>query len=161
MKQQFKSCVWLILMLLGMTQTANAAFQNFAVELRDASGGILTSDETSNSQTITFGLAVDVTTGAVSRVAADDASAVAVITGKTGNNHGLQSFSATVPVDGNVKITMSTCSWGGEVKVKDASNSEVATFTTLKGLAAVAVTWVEVPRQQTSSVIIILAKPLL
>lgn len=133
MKQQFKSCVWLILMLLGMTQTANAAFQNFAVELRDASGGILTSDETSNSQTITFGLAVDVTTGAVSRVAADDASAVAVITGKTGNNHGLQSFSATVPVDGSVKITMSTCSWGGTVSVKDGSNTEVASFSTQKG----------------------------
>lgn len=133
MKQQFKCCVWLILMLLGMTQTAHAAFQNFAVELRDASGGILTSDETSNSQTITFGLAVDVTTGAVSRVAADDASAVAVITGKTGNDHGLQNFSATVPVDGSVKITMSTCSWGGTVSVKDGSNTEVVTFSTQKG----------------------------
>jgi len=132
-KKQFRLFVWSLLAMLGMTTNAMAAdFQDFSVDLRDARGGILTSEEAGTSQTITFGIAVDAT-GAVSRVDADDASAVAVITGKTGNNHGLQSFSATVPVDGSVKITMSTCSWGGSVSVKNAAGSEVASFSTKKG----------------------------
>ena len=122
-----------MLILLGMSTSAVAAdFKDFAVDLRDANGGILTPDEVSASQTITFGLSVD-ENGAVSRVAADAANAVAVITGKAGNNHGLQSFSATVPVSGSVKITMSTCSWGGDVTVKNAAGETVASFTTKKG----------------------------
>ena len=128
-----KSFVCLMLILLGMSTSAVAAdFKDFAVDLRDANGGILTPDEVSASQTITFGLSVD-ENGAVSRVAADAANAVAVITGKAGNDHGLQSFSATVPVSGSVKITMSTCSWGGDVTVKNAAGETVASFTTKKG----------------------------
>ena len=129
----FRSFVCLMLILLGMsTSTVAADFKDFAVDLRDANGGILTPDEASASQTITFGLSVD-EGGSVSRVASDAANAVAVITGKTGNNHGLQSFSATVPVSGSVKITMGTCSWGGEVTVKNAAGETVASFTTKKG----------------------------
>ena len=129
----FRTFVCLILTLMGMSQSAVAAdFKDFAVDLRDANGGILTPDEASASQTITFGLSVD-EGGSVSRVASDAANAVAVITGKTGNNHGLQSFSATVPVSGSVKITMGTCSWGGEVTVKNAAGETVASFTTKKG----------------------------
>ena len=128
-----KSFVCLMLILLGMSTSAVAAdFKDFAVDLRDANGGILTPDEVSASQTITFGLSVD-EGGTVSRVAADAANAVAVITGKAGNDHGLQSFSATVPVSGSVKITMSTCSWGGDVTVKNAAGETVASFTTKKG----------------------------
>ena len=109
-----------------------SSFRDFQVDLRDANGGILTSEEASASQTITFGLAVD-EASTVSRVAADAENATAVITGKTGNNHGLQSFKATVPVAGPVQITMSTCSWGGDVTVKNAEGATVATFTTKKG----------------------------
>ena len=132
-KQYLKTFCLLFLALLGMAQTAAAAdFKDFAVELRDANGGILTSEEAGTSQTITFGLSVG-ESGAVTRVAADAANTAAVITGKTGNNHGLQSFSATVPVSGAVKITMSTCSWGGDVTVKNAAGTTVATFSTKKG----------------------------
>ena len=114
------------------TTTGWAAFAPFGVDLRDASGGIITSEEVSESQSITFGLAVN--GGQVSRVEAEASNAVAVITGKAGNNHGLQNFSATVPVDGAVEITMSTCSWGGAVTVKDANGTEVIpSFTTRKG----------------------------
>ncbi len=129
--KHFKTFACLLLALLGMTQSAVAAdFKDFAVDLRDTSGGILT-DEDGSGNTISFGLAV--TDGTVSRVAADADNAIATITGKTGNNHGLQNFSATVPVSGAVKITMSTCSWGGDVTVKDATGATVATFTTKKG----------------------------
>ena len=112
--------------------SGSTEFKDFAVDLRDANGGILTSEEASASQTITFGLSVG-EGGAVSRVAADAANTNAVITGKTGNNHGLQNFSATVPVSGSVQITMSTCSWGGDVTVKNAAGETVASFTTKKG----------------------------
>lgn len=82
--------------------------------------------------TVTFGLSV-AEDGTVSRVAADAENTAAVVTGKTGNDHGLQNFSATVPVEGAVKITMGTCSWGSEVTVKNAAGETVATFTTQKG----------------------------
>ena len=132
MKFKLLRFLCLVTALFGMTLNVAADdFKDFAVDLRDANGGILTSDEAEVGQTITFGLAVN--EGVVSRVAADDANAVAVITGKTGNNHGLQNFSATVPVSGSVKITMSTCSWGGSVSVKNAAGTEVASFTTKKG----------------------------
>jgi len=132
MKFKLLRFLCLVTALFGMTLNVAADdFKDFAVDLRDANGGILTSDEASTSQTVTFGLAVN--EGVVSRVAADDANAVAVITGKTGNNHGLQNFSATVPVSGSVKITMSTCSWGGSVSVKNTAGTEVASFTTKKG----------------------------
>ena len=85
-----------------------------------------------DGETVTFGLSV-AEDGAVSRVAADTKNTAAVVTGKTGNDHGLQNFSATVPVEGAVKITMGTCSWGGEVTVKNADDETVATFTTKKG----------------------------
>ena len=127
-----KACL-LLLLLMGAVQGLHAAdFKDFSVDLRDANGGIITSDEAGSSTTITFGLSV-ATDATVSRVAADAAGAVAVITGLTGNNHGLQSFSASVPVAGAVQITMSTCSWGGDVTVKDATGQTVATFTTKKG----------------------------
>jgi len=122
----------LLLLFIIMGTTTGLAFDDFGVDLRDANGGIITSDEADNSQTITFGITVN--DGQVSRVAADADNAVATISGKTGNNHGLQQFTATVPVDGAVEITMSTCSWGNAVTVKDANGSEaVPTFTTKKG----------------------------
>ena len=102
-----------------------AGFTDFAVELNT----LLTSDD---GETVTFGLSA-AADGTVTRVAADATNAAAVVTGKTGNNHGLQNFSATVPVEGAVKITMGTCSWGGDVTVKNAEGEVVAKFTTQKG----------------------------
>ena len=107
-------------------------FRDFGVDLRDAKGGIITDEEAGASTTITFGLSV-AADGTVSRVAADAANAAAVITGKTGNDHGLQSFAATVPVEGPVKITMSTCSWGGNVTITNAEGATITTFSTKKG----------------------------
>ena len=102
-----------------------AGFRNFSVELNK----LLTNED---GGTVTFGLSV-AEDGTVSRVAADAANAAAVVTGNTGNDHGLQNFSATVPVEGAVMITMGTCSWGGDVTVKNAAGETVATFTTKKG----------------------------
>ena len=128
------SLLSILAMLWGTVFADEAAgtWRDFAVDLRDANGGILTAEEVSANTNITFGIKVG-ENGTVSRVEADAANVAAVITGKTGNNHGLQSFSATVPVEGAVQITMSTCSWGGEVTVKNANGETVATFSTKKG----------------------------
>ena len=117
---------------MGTIVSQATTFYDFEMDLRDANGGILTADEVSAATTTSFGFSV-AEGGTITRTTVDDTEALGTIIGKTGNNHGLQNFVATVKVSGQVKITMSTCSWGGEVTVKDANNETVATFTTRKG----------------------------
>ena len=73
--------------------------------------------------------------GGFTRVAADDVTANAVISGKYHSpEHGISNFSATVKVEGPVMITFGTCAWGGNVTVKDETGAEVVpTFTTNTG----------------------------
>ena len=67
-------------------------------------------------------------------VAADDASAAIVVSGKFhSNEHGWGNFSSTVTVEGPVRISMGTCAWGGDVTVKNADGETVATFNTNTG----------------------------
>lgn len=133
MKQKLFSFFLAAVGLIVGTSIANAVtFNDFEMDLRNANGGILTSDEVSAATTTSFGFTV-AEGGAITRTNADDENALGTITGATGNDHGLHSFVATVKVNGQVKITMSTCSWGGEVTVKDANNETVATFSTKKG----------------------------
>ena len=72
--------------------------------------------------------------GTFTRVAADDETANAIISGKYhSNEHGISNFSATVKVEGTVKITFGTCAWGGDVTVKNAEGETVATMNTNTG----------------------------
>ena len=72
--------------------------------------------------------------GTFTRVAADDATANAVISGKYhSNEHGISNFSATVAVEGPVKISFGTCAWGGDVTVKNAEGAVVASMNTNTG----------------------------
>ena len=114
--------------LVGFMPT-NAAFKDIKLDLTN--GKFLTSSETS---VISAGVAV-AADGTASRVAADAADAVAVITGKYhSDQHGLSNFKAVVPVEGPVKITYGGCNWGGNVTVKDAAGNEVVPqFTTSIG----------------------------
>ena len=94
-------------------------------------GSFFTAEE--NQSVISAGLKMN-EDGSFTRVAADDETANAVITGKFhSNEHGLANFSATVKVLGTVKVSMGTCAWGGDVTVKDASGATVATFNTNTG----------------------------
>jgi hypothetical protein len=69
-------------------------------------GSFFTAEETSVT---TAGLKMNAD-GTFTRVAADAADANAVITGKFhSNEHGISNFSATVKVDGPVKVSMGTC----------------------------------------------------
>lgn len=133
MKQKLFSLFLVVIgLIVGTIVSQAATFYDFEMDLRDANGGILTADEVSAATTTSFGFSV-AESGTITRSTVDDTEALGTIIGKTGNNHGLQNFVATVKVSGQVKITMSTCSWGGEVTVKDANNETVATFTTRKG----------------------------
>lgn len=133
MKQKLFSLFLVVIgLIVGTIVSQAATFYDFEMDLRDANGGILTADEVSAATTTSFGFSV-AEGGTITRSTVDDTEALGTIIGNTGNNHGLQNFVATVKVSGQVKITMSTCSWGGEVTVKDANNETVATFTTRKG----------------------------
>ena len=140
-KNYFRRFVWSFLALLGVTVSALAVkgVVGNSLQADDGSswkdikadftnGAFITSEETSN---VTVGLKMN-EDGTYTRVAADAADANAVITGKFhSNEHGLQNFSATVAVEGTVKITIGACGWGKDVIVKDATGATVATVNTL------------------------------
>ncbi len=129
-KNFFRHSVWSFLAMVGMTQSA-MAFTDIKADFSD--GAFLTSGEASTA--VTAGLKMN-DGGTYTRVAADDASANAIITAKYhSNDHGLCNFSATVPVEGPVKISFGTCAWGGNVTVKNGEGTEVVTsFTTNTGV---------------------------
>ena len=126
------SLLSIMLMLLGGTSYAGGDFKDFAVIVNNQEGTLLTADEQVQGTAVSFGVAV-ADDGTVSRVAADDASAVATISGKYHSEHGLANFSATVKVDGPVKVSMGTCAWGGDVTIKNADGEVVGTFNTNTG----------------------------
>lgn len=79
--------------------------------------GLLTAEEVSAKNEVTFGIALDADGNAV-RVAADASDAIAVVTGKYHSDHGMHPFSMKAKVPGAVKITAGTCSYGTcQVKV--------------------------------------------
>ena len=90
-------------------------------------------DESNKNPTLNIGISVDAE-GNVTRVDKDAANANAVINAKWhSNEHGWSNFSATVPVEGTVKITFGTCAWGGDVTVNNAEGETVATMNTNTG----------------------------
>ena len=81
MTKSMRTIIMLILTMLGMTQVTMAAdFRDFSVIVNNQSGTLLTTNELSQGTSVSFGVAVDAE-GTVSRVAADDASAVATVSG--------------------------------------------------------------------------------
>ena len=123
----FRLFVCAILAMLGMTPSA-AAFTDIKADFTN--GSFFTAEETNVT---TAGLKMNAD-GTFTRVAADAADANAVITGKYhSDEHGIANFSATVQVEGPVKISMGTCAWGGDVIIKDASGNQVGTFNTNTG----------------------------
>lgn len=110
---------------------ASAAFKDIKIDLTN--GNLLTSDEISNGTTVEFGVAIG-DDGTATRVEAGDASANITLKGKYhSNEHGWGNFSATVAVEGPVKVSMGSCAWGGDVTVTNAAGAQVATFNTNTG----------------------------
>ena len=103
--------------------------QNFLTDEEKA--GI--ADESNKNPSLNFGLSIG-EDGSATRVASDAENANAVISGQWhSNEHGISNFSATVKVEGTVKITFGTCAWGGDVEVKNAEGVVVTTMNTNTG----------------------------
>ena len=124
--KQSRLFVWLFLAMLGMVQTAVAAdFKDFSVIVNNQEGTLLTAEEQVEGTAINFGVAV-AADGTVSRVAADDASAVATVSGKYHSDHGCTNLAVVVPVTGNVKISVGQCTYSGnDIVVKNSDGATV------------------------------------
>ena len=121
----------LFLLCLGGVMPASAAFKDIKIDL--TKGNLLTAEEISGKSMVSFGVVVG-DDGSATRVAADDATANIVLNGKYhSDQHGWGNFSATVAVEGPVKVSMGSCQWGGDVTVKNAAGDVVAKFNTNNG----------------------------
>ena len=108
-----------------------ADFTNQSFLTDEEKAGI--ADESNKNPSLNFGLSIG-EDGSATRVASDAENANAVISGQWhSNEHGISNFSATVKVEGTVKITFGTCAWGGDVEVKNAEGVVVATMNTNTG----------------------------
>lgn len=111
--------------------TARAEFKDIRIDLTN--GNYLTADETGSKSAVSMGFAI-ADDGTPSRVGADDASAAIVMSGNFhSNEHGWGNFSSTVAVEGPVRISMGTCAWGGDVTIKNGSET-IGTFGTNTGV---------------------------
>ena len=116
-----------LLLMLAMVSKADG-FKDFGVIVNNQDGTLLTADEQKTQGTaVSFGVAV-ADDGTVSRVAADDAGAVATVSGKFHSEHGCTELKVVVPNATNVKITVGQCTYSGSaISVTDANGKEVAT----------------------------------
>ena len=118
-----------LLLMLAIVSRADD-FKDFSVIVNNQEGTLLTADETKAQGTeINFGVAVG-DDGKVSRVAADDANAVATVNGKYHSEHGCTALKVVVPKAANVKITVGQCTYSTKtITVTNADGKEVASKT--------------------------------
>lgn len=128
-----KQLMFVLVLLLCGTMTSWADFKDFSVQVNNQDGTLLTSEEIATQGTaFEFGVAV-AADGTVSRVAADDASSVATVSGNYHSDHGATGLKVVVPVDGTVKITVGQCTYSGNaIKVTNSAGTEVVTKTPAK-----------------------------
>lgn len=126
----FKLKAFLTFALLALTTGLMAQSTWRDVKIDFTNDKVMTSAD-ANVTTIGIAIADD---GTVTRVAADDATAALTVTGKYHSaQHGLANFSATIAVEGPVKIGMGSCNWGGDVTIKNAAGETCGTFNTSNG----------------------------
>ena len=130
-KHLLRLCAFL--MLFGMVQTIKAAdFKNFSVIVNNQTGTLLTAEEQVQGTAVNFGVAV-ADDGTISRVAADDASSVATISGKFHSEHGCTNLKVVTAVPGAVKILVGQCTYSSnDIVVTNAAGETVATATPAK-----------------------------
>lgn len=106
-----------------------AAFRNFSACVNNQGGTLLTSSEQVAGTAVSFGIAV-ADDGTVSRVAADDPSSIATISGKFHSEHGCTNLKTVVRVPGAVKIIVGQCTYStSAITVTDGEGKTVATLT--------------------------------
>jgi len=129
MTKQMKRLGTLCLLLMLAIVSRADGFKDFSVIVNNQDGTLLTTEEQVQGTEINFGVAV-ADDGTVSRVAADDASAVATVSGKYHGEHGCQVLQVVVPNASNVKITVGQCTYSpAAINVTDKAGNVVATKT--------------------------------
>ena len=129
MTKQMKRLGTLCLLLMLAIVSRADGFKDFSVIVNNQEGTLLTADEQVQGTEINFGVAV-ADDGTVSRVAADDANAVATVSGKYHSEHGCTGLKVVVPVSGSVTITVGQCTYSKKaIVVTDSEGQEVATVT--------------------------------
>ena len=124
MKLKYRTFLTLLLLVMGVSMSW-AEFRSFSAVLNNQAGTLLTADEQVQGTAVNFGVAV-ADDGTTIRVAADDASAVATISGKYHSDHGMTGLNVTVPVDGGVKIIVGQCTFSGsDIVVKNSEGNVV------------------------------------
>lgn len=131
MIKQLNRLSTLCLMLLFSVVIQAADFKDFSVIVNNQEGTLLTSDEQSQGTAVNFGIAV-ADDGTTIRVAADDAKAVATVSGNYHSDHGCTALKVVVPNASNVKITVGQCTYSSSaITVTDSNGNVVATKTPL------------------------------
>ena len=125
MTKQMKRLGTLCLLLMLAIVSRADGFKDFSVIVNNQDGTLLTAEEQVQGTEINFGVAV-ADDGIVSRVAADDASAVATVSGKFHSEHGCTSLQVQAYEASNVKITVGQCTYSpATITVTDAAGSRL------------------------------------
>ena len=112
----------------GSDEPVEVAWRDIAINLSESSFLEAAEKDEANHPRVSLGLAI-AEDGTMTRVAADDATANIVLEGCWWNSHGWSGTTATVKVDGPVKIGIGGCQYAGHtIKVTDAAGNEVASF---------------------------------
>ena len=118
----------LVWVALAGVLPAMAQFKDVKIDLNS----LLTSEEMTQGTALSFGLSV-ADDGTVSRVAADDAAANAVVSGTYHSEHGWTGSKMVIAVEGPVKIGIGNCTYSGTSKAKaTATDGTVVNITTVQ-----------------------------
>lgn len=116
-----------VFMMMAFALPSSAAFKDFKIDLTGQ--GLLTTEEFEGKTQVEFGIVI-AEDGSLSRVAADDASANAVLSGRYHNDHGWTGVKLVIPVEGSVKIGVGNCTYQGHTIT--VTNKEGATVTSFQ-----------------------------
>lgn len=118
----------LVWVALAGVLPAMAQFKDVKIDLNS----LLTSEEMTQGTALSFGLSV-ADDGTVSRIAADDAAANAVVSGTYHSEHGWTGSKMVIAVEGPVKIGIGNCTYSGTSKAKaTATDGTVVNITTVQ-----------------------------
>ena len=117
-----------VFMMMAFALPSSAAFKDIKIDLAESAFLEASEKDDSAHPRVSLGLTV-ADDGTLTRVAADDASANIVLEGCWWNSHGWSGTSATLAVEGPVKIGIGSCTFAGhDITVKNAEGREVAKF---------------------------------
>ena len=118
----------LVWVALAGVLPATAAFKDVKIDLNS----LLTSEEMAQGRAMSYGIVV-ADDGTLTRVAADDATANAVVSGTYHSDHGWTGSKMVIAVEGTVKVGVGNCTYSSVNKAKiTAANGTVVDIQTVQ-----------------------------